>query len=137
MLDLRSWLRMAKILVIEDDEMLRGLLCDLFAVRGCVECVALASLADLEAYDDRVLGFDLAILDVNLGVDMPTGVDVYRWLRSRHFAGHIAFLTGHARSFPLVADASRLPDVRVLEKPVSTSELTALLAATDGGAPRR
>ena len=54
--------------------------------------------------------------------------DAYRWLRACGFAGRIAFLTGHARSHPLVEQAHRLGDALVHEKPISAETLRSMLA---------
>jgi DNA-binding response OmpR family regulator len=112
------------IALLDDDEDLRQSVAEIFDVLG-QNCLALPSVAAIKAAREEVLGCELVILDVNLGDGQPSGIDAYQWLRSQRFAGKIAFLTGHARSHPLVARAAALGE-RVLQKPITTSELRAL-----------
>lgn len=116
-----------QVFLLDDDEDLRGIFIELFATCFDLECIAASSVADLIAMRDRALVCNLAILDVNLGHRGPSGLDAYRWLREQGFDGTIVFLTGHAASHPMVVRASRLSNVRVLEKPISMASLTALI----------
>jgi DNA-binding response OmpR family regulator len=120
------------ILVLDDNQDLRGIMCELFDSYGG-RCTGVGSVDEMKtlAVDGR-LAFDVAILDVNLGPGRPSGLDAYRWLRDQSFPGQILLLTGHAYSFPGVAEAHAL-GVRVLQKPVSIEELVGLL----GEEPRR
>jgi DNA-binding NtrC family response regulator len=113
------------VLVLDDDADLRLTLCELFDDFGA-RCVGVGSLDDMRGVLSDGVSFDLAILDVNLGTGQPSGVDAYRWLKEHAFPGRIAFLTGHARSFPGVAEAYAL-GVRVLQKPGSIEDLMNLL----------
>ena len=56
-------------------------------------------------------------------------MDAYRWLRSRKYPGHVVFLTGHGRSFPLVEEARRVGNGRVsfLQKPIGLQDLQNVL----------
>jgi FixJ family two-component response regulator len=117
------------VVILDDDDDMRETLCELFRSEGAT-CHSVGSLEALIALGARGLRCDLAILDFNLGVGRPSGVDAYRWLKERSFPGRIVFLTGHARSYPGVAEAYA-SGVKVLEKPTSTAELLGLL---DGGA---
>jgi DNA-binding response OmpR family regulator len=119
---------LASVVIVDDDEDLRQSLAEVLVWIGARRCITAASLAEVESRAADVLASDLAVLDVNLGVGEPSGLDVLRWLRERGYAGRIVFLTGHARSHPLVKGAAA-EDVRVLEKPVGTAELARLLAA--------
>jgi DNA-binding response OmpR family regulator len=112
------------ILILDDDDDLRESVADIFCALGRA-CLALPSVAAMIDARQAVLACHLAILDVNLGQGLPSGVDAYTWLREQHFGGRIAFLTGHAPSHPLVARASPLGE-RVLQKPISTGDLRAL-----------
>jgi DNA-binding response OmpR family regulator len=116
-------------LVIDDDEDLRLSVAMVFDVLGR-RCLALPSFAAMVDARQEVLACDLAILDVNLGHAVPSGVDAYEWLRSQEFRGRILFLTGHALSHPLVARVSALGE-RVLRKPISTEDLRALIKRAD------
>lgn len=123
---------MRRVLVLEDDDDLRSLLCDLLLSSGAQGCVSAGSVAELVARREEVLGCAVALLDVNLGAGLPSGLDAYHWLRENGFAGRIVFLTGHARSHPLVRQAHELAHAQVLSKPVSAKDLMALVMEPDG-----
>ncbi|WP_373047846.1 response regulator [Vulgatibacter sp.] len=118
---------MRRVLLLEDDLDLREGLADLLQIMGAEEVVAAASFDDLVAQGDRALGSDVAFLDVNLGANVPSGVDAFRWLQDHGFEGRVVFLTGHARSHPLVKAAKEL-GVLVVEKPVGGETLEELAA---------
>jgi FixJ family two-component response regulator len=111
------------ILLLDDDEDLRTILCELL---GGGACMAVGSVDEMVALGDRLKDCQLAILDVNLGPGRPSGIDAYAWLEANRFSGRIVFLTGHAQSHPVVARAYGL-GVQVLEKPVPASVLLALV----------
>jgi DNA-binding response OmpR family regulator len=94
------------------------------------ESVPLGSYAELVRQADEALSCELALLDVNLGPGVPSGVDALRWLRERGFGGRVAFLTGHARSHPLVMEAERMGGAAISTKPLSPEELAALVDGT-------
>jgi FixJ family two-component response regulator len=119
----------AGVLLLDDDDDLREALSDLVPLLTGQRCLALASLAELIARRDEALGCTLAILDINLGPGQPSGLDAYAWLIDERFGGRIAFLTGHARSHPLVARAATLGGARVYQKPIDLQELRELLGA--------
>lgn len=121
---------MTGVLLVEDSEDLRESLADLFRLAG-VECVAAASLADVEAHAAEALSCGLAVVDINLGPATPSGIAVHRWLRERRFAGRIVFLTGHARSHPLVGEALRLDGARVLDKPLGVDAIMSLVRGSE------
>jgi FixJ family two-component response regulator len=115
------------VLVLDDSEDLLELL-KLSIMRLCgFHAVTVRSLNEIEALGQRALNCRMAILDINLGPDEPNGVDVYRWLRSHGFSRPIVFLTGHARTFPLVVEAEKLGDVQVLRKPLATADLVTIV----------
>lgn len=113
-------------IVVDDDPDLRYLLCEVFASLGVAECRAYRSLAELQQDKEYALGSRLAVLDVNLGTG-PSGIDVCRWLREQKYEGKMIFLTGHAKSHPLVAEAAREPGTQVYEKPVGINTLLTLV----------
>ncbi|MBN1204026.1 MAG: response regulator [Myxococcaceae bacterium] len=123
---------MQRVLVLEDDEDLRSLLCDILLASGAKACVSAASFEAMTRQQEQVLGCELALLDINLGSGVANGLDAYHWLRQHRFAGRIVFLTGHARSHPLVRQAHELTQVRVLSKPVDAKDLMALVGDPDG-----
>jgi len=115
------------VLVIDDSEDLLALL-RLSVVRLCgFRAVTARSLDEIKTLAAQALDCRMAIVDINLGPDAPNGVEVYRWLRSQGFERPIFFLTGHARTFPLVVEAERLGDVQVLQKPLASAELVKII----------
>ncbi len=123
------------VLVLEDDEDLRSLLCDLLVASGAERCVSVGSHAELVRQQEQALGCGLALLDVNLGAGKPSGLDAYHWLKEQGFAGRVVFLTGHARSHPLVRQARELTQALVLTKPVDAKDLIDLLREPHGSSP--
>jgi DNA-binding NtrC family response regulator len=116
-----------EVLFLDDDDDLRDAMTDVLALLGH-HCVALASYAQLTDLGDGAASFQVAMLDINLGPGVPSGVDAFRWLRDRRFQGQIFFLTGHGRSHPMVLEATRLGEARVVQKPMTFEQLAALLA---------
>jgi CheY-like chemotaxis protein len=112
-----------RVLVLEDDDDLRAVMRDMLRVTCHADCVDLGSYDELVEHRDEVLACDAALLDVNLGSGMPSGIEAYQWLRDNGFRGAISFLTGHARAHPLVQQASAIDGIDVLEKPVSVDVL--------------
>jgi len=119
---------MAKhVLFLDDDGDLRDIVVHVLESLD-VACDAVGTVEEMKKrMDHRPDGFDLAILDINLGPGRESGVDAYKWLRSHGYAGRIAFLTGHGRSHPLVADALRAGDATVHDKPVTVVEFRAIV----------
>ena len=113
------------ILLVDDDFDLREGIIDLYGAEGFA-CFGAASFEDVLGQADKILQVRLAILDVNLGAERPSGVEVYRWLRSRDFSGHVVFLTGHAATHPLVEQARSIEGAQVLTKPVTAGKLVDL-----------
>jgi len=125
-----------KILILEDDEDMRNALVDVVSTLLGWEHVAVASYDELVERRDEALGCQLAMLDVNLGMDQPSGIDALDWLLRHKFHGEIVFLTGHAQSDPLVQRALEMGVATVMEKPIGLPQLSALLEerrAGDGG----
>ena len=121
-----------RVLVLEDDDDLRTLLCELLVACGVQAWVSAGSFEAMVRQKEQVLGCGLALLDVNLGAKVPSGLDAYHWLRENGFGGRIVFLTGHARSHPLVRQAYDLSQARILSKPVDAKVLMALVRNPDG-----
>ncbi|MFL5351015.1 response regulator [Archangium sp.] len=129
---------MLRVLVLEDDGDLRSILCELLSLSGADVCVSAGSLEELRRKGPEALGCGLALLDINLGAGVPSGLDAYRWLQDNAFPGKTVFLTGHARSHPLVREALELESVQVLSKPIGSGALLALVGdASDGTGTRQ
>ncbi|WP_257451194.1 response regulator [Archangium lipolyticum] len=124
---------MLRVLVLEDDDDLRAILCELLSLSGADGCVSARSLAELKLESAEALGCTLALLDINLGAGVPSGLDAYRWLKDNGFSGRTVFLTGHARSHPLVREALELTHVQVLSKPIESKVLLELVGSASHG----
>jgi FixJ family two-component response regulator len=124
--------RAPQMIILDDDDDLLESMGGLIELTSQRPCVKAHSLEELMSQRSKVLGCKTAILDINLGEGQPSGVDAYHWLKEQGFRGNIIFLTGHARSHPLVALAHHFGDARVLEKPIEFDQLVAL---TKDGAP--
>ena len=122
--------------LLDDDADLLEALADLLQTRNCRGLLA-RSLDELKALGQQALDADVAVLDVNLGPGMPTGLDAYDWLLGCGFAGRILFLTGHARAHPLVARAERLQRASVLDKPMDGARLLERILGSDENAEAR
>jgi FixJ family two-component response regulator len=114
--------RIVTAILLDDDADLLEVMADVLATYGWT-ALAVRSVAELQALGRRALTADVAVLDINLGPARPSGIDAHDWLRSQGFAGRILFLTGHARSHPLVARAQHLHHTRVIDKPTSADDL--------------
>jgi DNA-binding NtrC family response regulator len=121
----------ADVVFLDDDEDLRDLFREAFGLFLHRSCLCVSSVAELAQNRDEVMRAKLAVLDINLGPDAPSGHDAYRWLREEGYGGQIAFLTGHASTHPLVAEARKMRGVRVLEKPLPLATIMELA----GGRP--
>lgn len=122
------------VLLLDDDDDLLDAVGDLVRLISGAECLRLRSFAELVAQREAALACERAILDINLGPSQQSGLDAYAWLKEQRFGGNIAFLTGHARSHPLVARAAALPGVTVHAKPIDVEELRQMLAAPNATA---
>jgi FixJ family two-component response regulator len=115
------------IAILDDDEDLRCALAEMYESLSGVRCVTAATVAELIAQGPAVLQTRVALLDINLGAELPTGFDAYEWLRTNGYAGRVAFLTGHAHDDPLMKRAQAFGNVAVLEKPVPVDCLLGLV----------
>jgi DNA-binding response OmpR family regulator len=115
------------VLLLDDDQDLLDSVAELIELSANRRVWKARGLADLEALNGCALACDVALLDINLGAEVPSGLDALRWLSERRFAGRAVFLTGHAPSFPLVEEARKLAGVQVVSKPLSGDELLALI----------
>ena len=93
------------VLFVEDNDDLRELFVELVPFVLERQCVGVDSYDALVALGDEALRCGVAILDINLGPNRPSGIDAYAWLRRSGYTGRIVFLTGHASSHPLVVEA--------------------------------
>lgn len=117
----------ARVLVLDDDADFRDVFGETLAGLDVSSRVVVASLADLKRHEVEALACDLAILDINLGPDQPSGIDACRWLLERGFARRIVFLTGHAASHPLVVEAAKFAQAAIVAKPLEPSAVVELV----------
>lgn len=115
------------VLFVEDDDDLRDTMQDILEKLGVPRVVTAGSLQEVEDRRNEALACQLAILDINLGTNQPSGVKVYEWLEREGFAGRIVFLTGHASDDPRVREAASLAGTQIATKPLSVAELRALI----------
>jgi len=122
--------RTKKVLILEDD-------CDLAASYQMIlslmlphQLSVLHDMKEMLANSEDALDCDVALIDVDLGHNQPTGLQAYQWLCENGFKGSIFFVTGHARTHPVVVEAVELNGVSLLQKPV---ELDRLIEAINSG----
>lgn len=116
--------RPSAILVMDDDiDLLEVLQETLHSLCNIEHVITATSLEGVMQQQEKILNCKLAILDVNLGAERPSGVTVAQWLRDHGFQGKIVFLTGHAVSDPEVLAATKMPDTKVVAKPIGLSQL--------------
>jgi FixJ family two-component response regulator len=120
------------VLFVEDNEDLREAFVDLVGLSLERRCVGVGSYQELLALGQKALECGVAILDINLGPDQPSGIEAYVWLRRNGYHGRIVFLTGHASNHPLVAEARRIGDAEVFVKPIEPSRLRSMV---EGASP--
>lgn len=106
-----------RIVFLDDNADLRFLVKALINSKMKLDCLDFATLGEMRARSGDVLTSKVAILDINLGPGEQNGLDAHKWLIENGYSGKIFFLTGHARSHPLVADAVRC-GADVWEKPI-------------------
>jgi DNA-binding NtrC family response regulator len=119
--------RASSILILDDCTDLLELLSIVIARHCHCEAITAASLADIIHLGEKALLTQLAILDINLGANQPNGMDAYHWLRKNCYDKPIYFLTGHAKDFPLVAEAELLGDAKILTKPMDAHALVKIV----------
>jgi len=130
------WRLMAKqrasVVFLDDSEDLRELLPLVLEPSLGVKCMCFGSLKELQKHANEVLGARVAILDVNLGPNVPDGIDAFNWLSSHGFHGKIFFFTGHARTNPQLETAER-NGIEILEKPLEPAKLiSSVMRALNG-----
>ena len=111
-----------RIVFLDDSEDLRELMTVLLESKLEVECKGFGSLMEFESHSNEVLQARVAILDVNLGPNVPDGLDAFHWLVNHGFRGNILFFTGHARMNPQIAEAVG-NGIEILEKPIDPISL--------------
>ena len=116
-----------RVIYLDDDIDLLQVVAALIKHKTGHECLGLRTMADLRAHRKEVLGSAIAILDINLGANQPSGLDAWGWLRAEGYKGKIVFLTGHGAAHPLVARAEQMGEVHVYQKPLQPEELVEIV----------
>jgi FixJ family two-component response regulator len=119
--------RNGDVLFVEDSGDLREMFAELVGFVLERRCVGVGSYDELVALGAQALGCGVAILDINLGPNRPSGIDAYAWLRENGYTGRIVFLTGHAGNHPLVVMAQRLGDAEIFSKPIEPDRLRSVI----------
>lgn len=108
-----------KILLLDDDVDMCTLMRETFEGFQVKDIAVCNTYQEVVNYGERIIGYDVVFLDVNLGLGQKSGVDVYTWLTEVGYQNRVVFFTGHARSYPLLVDALKNPQVGLLEKPAT------------------
>jgi FixJ family two-component response regulator len=124
----------ARIVFLDDNQDLRELMRDVLESSLKVECTCFGSVMEFTKNSEEVLRANVAILDINLGPNVPNGMDAFQWLTKQRFQGKIVFFTGHARIYLQAAlDDGTGPEI--LEKPVDLNKLISVVQRAINGTP--
>lgn len=113
-----------KTLIVEDELLLAEMLSEILADFGFRDVVKVHSYDEALATLSQGSGFELAILDVNLGTG-KTGVDLAAWLQ-KNYPIPVFYLTSYSDKQTLTKAAKTQPNSYLL-KPVRPPELLAAL----------
>jgi ActR/RegA family two-component response regulator len=117
------------VLILDDDQCLLEVMSEFINVFCGRAVVTATRLVELKGLAAEVMTCELAFLDINLGPGLPNGLDAYKWLLEKGFKMRTFFITGHAKSHPLVVEAARLGDVQILAKPIDRNQLVKIIGA--------
>lgn len=112
----------ASITFLEDNDELREVLSEVTKSELGEEALGFSCFDHLVARRNEVLKTKMAILDINLGADQASGVEVFHWLKDQGYAGKICFLTGHGKSHPMVQAACEI-GAEIWTKPMYANAL--------------
>jgi CheY-like chemotaxis protein len=119
-----------RVLIVEDEPLIRMLICDLLEEAGCTCTEAASGEAALLLLDQGRCLPDLLVTDFNIGPGLD-GKTLAREVQRHLPALPTAFVTGNPESF---ADYPFQPWEALLAKPFAGAELTALVCAMGAGA---
>jgi FixJ family two-component response regulator len=112
----------ASVVLLDDNQDLRELMRDILESALNVECTCFPSVGEFQKHPGEALNAKVAILDINLGQDVPNGIDAFNWLMEQGFRGKVLFFTGHARTYLQYA-LGESNGAEILEKPVEVDKL--------------
>jgi FixJ family two-component response regulator len=116
----------ATIVFLDDNRDLRELVRDILESALKVECTCFSSVREFTNQPEKVLHAKVAILDISLGADVPSGMDAFTWLKKHAFRGKVVFFTGHARMY-LQDTLDGGSGTEILEKPVDPDKLISVV----------
>lgn len=116
-----------KVLLLDDDLDMCLLMQDTIHGFGVKDVTVCNTYDQVVALDKTILDYNVVFLDVNLGIGLKTGVDVFNWMTQMGYHNRVVFFTGHARSYPLLVNALTQPQVSLLEKPASIKAIKKVL----------
>lgn len=119
----------SKVAFLDDNNELRNLLVNLIETAIHVKCLGLGNFEEFIQHQNEVLKTQVAILDIELGANQPSGVDAYNTLTANGYKGKVFFLTGHGKAHPLVQKAA-LSGAVIWEKPMRASSIISTLKQT-------
>lgn len=91
------------------------------------EAITCANIENMQSRIDEILKSEMAFLDINLGLNQPSGIQAYRWLRSQGYNKPVFFLTGHGKDSDEAKQASIFEEVRVIQKPIPPQDFRDLI----------
>jgi len=124
----------ASVVFLDDSEDLRALMPLVLEPALGVKCMCFGSLMEFEEHPNDVLRAKVAILDINLGPNVPDGIDAFNWLVAHGFHGKILFFTGHTRTVPQV-EVPQGTGIEILEKPLQPGQLISHVRRALNGNP--
>ena len=113
---------MAQVVFLDDSEDLRMVMVSLIESRLRTTCLGLAGYSEMLVHSDQVLKSEIIVLDLDLGHQKPSGMDVYHWLMNEGYRGQVYFLTGHGFTHPLMIQARKL-GAKIWEKPTGSTQM--------------
>jgi FixJ family two-component response regulator len=112
-----------KILILEDDPDLTTTYEKIITILGEGIPIIAHSFDELLDKESEVLSTDVALLDVSLGSYHKSGLDAHEWLINHGYNKPVFFVTGHAKSHPLVWQACNEGRAQILTKPITMNAL--------------
>lgn len=91
------------------------------------EAITCSNIESMQSQIEEILKSEMAFLDINLGLNQPSGIQAYRWLKSQGYNKPVFFLTGHAKDSDEARQASIFEEARVIQKPIAAQDFRDLI----------